>query len=471
MKNEDKTKEQLIAALVKMRQRVAELEALEAERQRAEEALRQRTLELTLLDRVGQEFTAALDLQQVTEQLLRAVTELVGAEGASVWLGEETPEGWLVCRTAYHHGQKRTPINLRLRPGQGIAGWVAQNEESTIVPNVQDDPRFFPGIDEQTGFRTSSLLAVPLWTRDRVIGVLEVVNKLDGGFDGDDCALVETLAASAAIAMDNARLVETLRQRTVDLQACCKRRDTFARVLAGDLRGPLETIVSFAQVLEDDYAALPDEELRRYLHTIAQKGRDMVGVIDELLAVQAGLPREIEEEIGPLDMASVVAEALERLSYVIEEHQAEIILPESWPVALGHGPWVEEVWVNYLSNAIKYGGRPPRVELGASPPPIPPSGVSLSIPPAGASPSIPPAGGEEGGQIRFWVLDNGPGLTPEEQVRLFAPAARRDRVRDAEYGLGLALVQRIVEKLGGQVGVESEVGRGSVFFFTLPVAE
>ena len=113
-------------------------------------------------------------------------------------------------------------------------------------------------------------------------------------------------------------------------------------------------------------------------------------------------------------------------------------------MALGHGPWVEEVWANYIHNAIQHGGRPPRVELGFD--------VS-------------------GSTVRFWARDNGPGLSPDQRVRLFAPSTRRDRVYDTQYGLGLALVQRIVEKLGGQIGVESSVGQGNLFYFTLPIAE
>jgi signal transduction histidine kinase len=110
-------------------------------------------------------------------------------------------------------------------------------------------------------------------------------------------------------------------------------------------------------------------------------------------------------------------------------------------VALGYGPWVEEVWVNYLSNALKYGGRPPRVKLGATP--------------------------QSDGKVRFWVRDNGPGLASGAQDRLFTPFTRLDRGRVAGHGLGLSIVRRIVEKLGGQVGVESEEGAGSVFWFTL----
>ena len=127
MRNEDrtdgKTREQLTEELASLRQQVAELEVSAAEHRQTEQELCQRNWELALLSRVGQEFTATLDLQQVTEQLLPAVTEIIGAEGASVWLWDEMAEGCLVCRTAYHRGQGCSPVDLRLRlRGDGLAG-------------------------------------------------------------------------------------------------------------------------------------------------------------------------------------------------------------------------------------------------------------------------------------------------------------------------------------------------------------
>jgi len=199
-------------------------------RKRAEEALRQRNRNLALLNQVGQRLTATLDLEQIVQQLLQAVAETIGVEGVSLWLWDEEREGWLVCHAVSRHDQGGSPLDLRLRPGQGIAGWVAQTGESAVVANAPDDPRFFPGIDEQTGWRTTSLLAVPLWVHEAAIGVLEVVNKLSGDFDGDDLILVETLAASAAIAIENARLHQALldhaeqleqrvQERTAEIQA------------------------------------------------------------------------------------------------------------------------------------------------------------------------------------------------------------------------------------------------------------
>lgn len=163
------------------------------------------------------------------------------------------------------------------------------------------------------------------------------------------------------------------------------------------------------------------------------------------LLLMAGM-RRTEVEQYPLNMARIVGEARQRLSYMIEEREAELILPADWPVAVGHAPWVEEVWANYLSNGLKYGGQPPRLHLGAT--------------------------ADSDGMVRFWVRDNGPGLTPEQQTHLFAEFTRLNQIKTEGHGLGLSIARRIVEKLGGQVGVESEgiPGRGCTFFFTLPQA-
>ncbi len=188
----------------------------------------------------------------------------------------------------------------------------------------------------------------------------------------------------------------------------------------------------------------------------------MDNIIDELMLL-AGL-RKAHAATGPLDMADIVAEAQQRLARMIELYQAEIVLPTIWPETIGYGPWVEGVWTNYISNAIKYGGRPPCVELGAAP---------LPNPPPQAGEGGLPVAGKDGGMVRFWVRDNGSGLTPEAQARLFTPFERLDQVRIGGHGVGLSIVRRIVEKMGGQVSVESDgtPGQGCTFSFTLPVAQ
>ena len=225
---------------------------------------------------------------------------------------------------------------------------------------------------------------------------------------------------------------DELARQLEELQARNEELDAFANTVARDLKAPLTSIIGYADTLEKLYDKLSEEDLREFLNTIASSGRKMDKIIDELLLL-AGVRQTKQVEIRPLDTAGIVNTALQRLADMIEEYQVEVILPPSWPAALGYGPWVEEVWVEYISNAIKYGGRPPRVELGATT--------------------------ETDGIVCFWVRDNGPGLAPEEQARLFAPLEG--------HGLGLVIVRRIMEKLGRKARVKSARGQGSTFSFTL----
>ncbi|MEW5987118.1 MAG: GAF domain-containing protein [Chloroflexota bacterium] len=413
---------------------------LVAEKEQATSHLQRRGRELLLLNYVGQLLTATLDLQRVMEQLLQAVTEIMAAEGSSVWLWDEENPGWLVCRMVYNQGQHRPLTNLRLGPGQGVVGWVAQSGDSLVVPSVTQDARFSREIDSQSGFQTRSLLAVPLRVQDHIIGVLELVNKVNGHFHQEDLSLVETLAASAAIAIENARLVGALRQQTADLQARNEDLDAYAQTVAHDLQSPLAHVVGFADALQQELPYLSPEELSAHLQTIARNGRKMSRIVNELLLL-ASL-RRVEVEMRPLDMEGIVAESLQRLGPMIQEYQAQITVPTHWPAALGHAPWVEEMWVNYLSNALKYGGPSPKVELGAT---------------------------QTGnGVVRFYVRDYGPGLSADDQAQLFKPFTRLEQGQTRGYGLGLSIVRRIATKLGGQASVESQVGEGSAFSFTLP---
>jgi two-component system sensor histidine kinase/response regulator len=250
-----------------------------------------------------------------------------------------------------------------------------------------------------------------------------------------------------------------LERRLAELQARNEELDAFAHTVAHDLKNPLSSLLGFGGLLEARGSQLQEEQRARAAEAIVRSARKMDSIIEELLLL-AGVRKMETVEMEPLDMAAIVAEAQSRLSDLIDEDQAELILPESWPAAMGHPAWVEEVWTNYLSNAIKYGGQPPIVHLGFGmfdwglPEPHPPQSKLQN----------------HKSQVQFWVRDNGPGLTPEEQARLFAPFERLHQVRVKGHGLGLSIVRRIVEKLGGQVGVESEPGRGSVFYFTLPQA-
>ena len=221
--------------------------------------------------------------------------------------------------------------------------------------------------------------------------------------------------------------------------------DAFAHTVAHDLKNPLALLTGFVELVRYGYDTMPEQELLEYLQIVVQAGSKMSSIIDELLLLSG--VRKTEVDMQPLDMSSIVVEAQQRLGHLVRERQAEVIVPDTseWPAAVGHAPWVEEVWGNYLSNAIEYGGTPPRVEIGAT-----------------AQPD---------GMVRFWVQDNGPGIPPEQQGQLFTPFTQLSQARTEGHGLGLSIVQRIVAKLHGQVGVQSAAGQGSTFFFTLPSAK
>ncbi len=231
----------------------------------------------------------------------------------------------------------------------------------------------------------------------------------------------------------------TIRNLQQDLQQQVAELDAFAHTVAHDLKNPLTVILGYSEILTDTSLALTQKELQQSLDEVQKTTHRALNIISELLLLAE--TRKEDVTLKPLNMGQVVAQAQERLEPLRQDYHGHISLPKSWPTALGYAPWIEEVWMNYLSNGLKYGGRPPRLELGSTPQP--------------------------NGLIRFWVLDNGPGITPQEQATLFTEFTRLNQVRLEGHGLGLSIVRRIIEKVGGQVGVESQVGQGSTFYFCL----
>lgn len=230
-----------------------------------------------------------------------------------------------------------------------------------------------------------------------------------------------------------------LRQYAADLEARNSDLDAFAHTVAHDLKGPLGNIILFAQLLSDENATSA-EERQRYLPIIRQQAQKMTQIIDALLKLAE--VRQKKVQIERLEMAALASDAQKRLDPLIWKSQAKLIWPKSWPEAVGYGPWIEEVWANYLSNALKYGGEPPIIELGAEI-------MSDQM-------------------VRFWVKDNGAGISPADQARLFTPFTQLESTKKG-HGLGLSIVQRIIAKCGGQVGCNSS-DLGSTFWFTLPAA-
>ena len=261
------------------------------------------------------------------------------------------------------------------------------------------------------------------------------VNKAISHIRQTKKTLEEKNAAQEALRRVNDELEKRVKERTAELEA-------FGHTVAHDLKNPLASILCLAQVIVADLMELKAREVLQYVELIEQEGKKAVSIIDDLLLLSA--VRQGEMRLNQLDMLQIMTQVKGRLRLMMEEYQAELVTPERWPQAYGYAPWVEQVWLNYLSNGLKYGGRPPKLEVGAT---------------------------KIDGAVRFWVRDNGAGIPIDAQAFLFTEFTRLAETKVEGTGLGLSIVKRIVKKLGGEVGVESKIGQGSEFYFTLPTVK
>ncbi|MDY7077787.1 MAG: response regulator [Chloroflexota bacterium] len=187
---------------------------LRDEKQRADESLRQRNYELAMLHRVGQTLTSTLDLSQVLDTVLEEMRDLLNAIGSSAWLIDSESDE-LICYQATGSKSEAVP-GWRLLQGEGIADWVVRSGESLIVPDAHADERHFGGVDQKTGLDVRSVLCVPLHIKQKTIGVLQAVDTNTDHFDSANLALAEQLAATAAIAIENAKLYERAQQEIAE---------------------------------------------------------------------------------------------------------------------------------------------------------------------------------------------------------------------------------------------------------------
>ncbi|HSH02389.1 MAG TPA: hybrid sensor histidine kinase/response regulator [Anaerolineae bacterium] len=233
------------------------------------------------------------------------------------------------------------------------------------------------------------------------------------------------------------RLESALAQ--IDLQEKIAELDAFAHTVAHDIKTPLTTITMSSTLLRRNFKELSSTNKIKMLTRIESNSIRISGIVDSLLLLATINNEDISVET--INMDRIIVEVQNRLDSLIQQHQPTIVLPNSWPSALGHTAWITKVWANYLSNALKYSGPNPHIELGATP---------------------------QNNTIRFWIRDNGPGIPPDYIPNLFLPFSRVTQLNIEGHGLGLSIVHRIIKKLNGQVGVDSTLGHGATFWFTLP---
>lgn len=283
---------------------------------------------------------------------------------------------------------------------------------------------------------------------DRRIKNLEAIHQVETARKEIEIYQLKNVALQQEI-HERRHVEETLRITNQQLQEAIDEGEqliadlnAFDYMVAHDLKTPLTNMILSSEILWEKISDKLDPDTVNFLDIIRQMASKMNLIITELLVLASVRQQQVIPQ--PLDMHKIIDQAEARLHRMIIESNAEIIQPSIWPNAMGYAQWVEEVWANYISNAIKYGGNPPRIELGAE--------------------------HQLDGSVRFWVRDNGDGLDQEAIAQLFTAFTQLDKIRVTGHGLGLSIAKRIVEKLNGKVGVESEgvPGRGSIFSFTLP---
>jgi len=411
---------------------------------RSEQAARRRNEELSALIEINRVVTSSLELDEVLEATIRGIRGILQVEaGSLVMVDEETgrlvfrktfsPEqGWITGRTA--------------QPGEGIVGYVVASGDPKLVNDVGRDPHFSGEVDEEPGVTAHAVLCVPLRVRDRVLGAIEVINKLDGVFTEQDLELLQAMAASVAVAVDNASLYSELADFARELersQAQLVQAEKMAAIgrlaasVAHEINNPLQAIhnslhLSLHQLVEEgkrlEYLSMAQVEVQR-----------LIEIVQRMLEFY----RPSRGGVVPTDVNDIVENVL-ALSRKRLQHggiRVHTNLSPDLPLVPMVSDQITQVGLNIVINAVD----------------AMPSGGDLQLETMLS-------------EDKEWVLisfhDTGPGMSSEQIANLFEPFYT---TKSDGTGLGLAISYGIVERHGGEIEVLSQSRGGATFVVKLPV--
>ncbi len=425
-----------------------------AERVRAEEMLRRRNRELTTLYEVGHDISATLDLPTVLERIATHARDLMGADGSELYLLE--PDGQTLRAIVAVGAYERQLKAISLRLGEGLVGHVARSGEAEVVNDVSHDPRnvYVPGVPEEG----CALMCAPLVSKGQAMGVMALARLKEsvserGLFDEADLEFLIALARQAAVAIENARLFARAQQHAAELaqalehqQELDRLKNEFIQNVSHELRAPLAITRGYADLLESGQLGELQPDQQKPVAIVARRVRMLAKLVDDLTASLETERKKLKREW--VNLASLVREQL--ADFQVAAGQAELsltaqITPDLPPV-FGDPMHLRRVLDNLVGNALKF----------------------------------TPAGGhivvrllQDDQNLVLEVADSGIGIPADQMGRIFERFYQVDGSVSRRYsgaGLGLALVKEIIEAHGGTVGVQSEVGVGSTFTVTLPVA-
>ena len=387
-----------------------------------------RIVRLEQLIEISRSLNSTLSLRPLLQRIVVAGKDLTDSEDCSILLVDRR-SGELYFEAATN----LLGVHSIVVPMEGsVAGWVVQTGKPLVVPDARNDPRFdfSSKADEQSSITTRSILAVPLITRENVIGVLEAINKRDGAdFSEEDVELLTVLGDQAAVAVQNALLFQ--------------QSDLIAEIVH-EMRTPLNSVVAYADLMQRPAATL-DQRLQfaSIIQHEAERISEMTNNFLDLARLQSGRASLAHD---PVDLNTVIHMAVNVLKPQADTKQIVLSVdaPADQPSILGDAQRLHQVLLNLLSNAIKYCNSGDHVTVSAR-------------------------YDEDKATVR--VADTGPGIPADALPSIFerfyrVPGSEKQAVGT---GLGLAIAQQIIEAHGGEISVSSEEGHGTTFMFTLPV--
>jgi signal transduction histidine kinase len=397
---------------------------------------------------VSRALSSSLDLETVLRTIVTRASELAHTDACTVYEYDEATEQLLLRAThdldeAVVAVAKRSPI----RRGEGVAGRLAVTREPIEIADMAAAGAYTGPLRDvllRTG--TRALLGVPLLHEDRLVGALTVNRKTPGAFSPEIVALLLTFASQSALAIQNARLYREIAEKSRELEAASRHKSEFLANMSHELRTPLNAILGFSEVLHEGMFGEVNEKQAEYLRDILESGRHLLSLINDILDLSKIEAGRMELDSAEFDLPSAIENAL----VLVRERASRrgIGLGHAIGSSLGvvHADErkVKQVLLNLLSNALKFTPEGGRVDVRAD---------------------------ARDGVAEISVADTGVGIAPEDQETIFEEfrqvGAAEKKVEGT--GLGLSLSRKFIELHGGRMWVTSEVGKGSVFTFSLPL--
>jgi signal transduction histidine kinase len=405
--------------------------------------LERRIAYLERIVKVSQILNSTLSLEPLLRIIIQSATELTHTEACSIMLlDKRTGE----LRFTHSIGEGSEGLRDMTVPlDNSIAGWIVRKRKPLLIRDAKTDPRWHSQIDKTIDFDTRSILGVPLKVKDEVIGVMELLNKVDEqGFVQDDIQIANTLAAQAAIAIENARLLDELQRAYDDLAELDQLKSNFVSIASHELRTPLSVILGYASFLREEVSGEAGEQI----DIVLQSAMRLRSIIDDMVNLRHVDTGQAQLERDIFSMAELISDVAGEFDQLAKAKQQilRVDLPEDLLKIDADWQKIYLVLANLLSNAIKFTPRQGRVQVSAE---------------------------RKGEEIWICVMDTGIGIPERDYNRIFDRFYQVEPSLTRRYegmGLGLSVAKSMVELHNGRMWVESVVGKGSRFTVVLPVS-